>query len=461
MKEFIKVSPELANEFSDKKLFDSKRFEQTASDEIDPYRRIVVIGMGAVSPLGVGVEQMWTRIKEGEIGIRELEGDEFIHNAVRAVAKVPDFDAQSELAKVIPDNKLLGETKRRNDVSTIFAVIAAGEALGQAGILGPDGKINPDIVDPFEVVDTIGTGIGGAHTIAEASEKLHNPRPGKKIGPADIFKSLPERVSSVPSIVYGIEGGAHTPVAACATGNYGISSGADSIMLGRAKIAVVGGTDACIRPAVLGEFEAIGALSIVSDPTKASRPFDINRSGFVMGEGGGVLVLAERDFAIEKKLPIIAELAGYGEASDAKHATDPSVVGAARAARLAMRSELLKNKGPIFAAAHATGTGVGDPAELMALRLSLEGKHVAGISGPKGSLGHTMGAAGALEGILAIKALNEQIMPPTMNLEDPIAEGDGINLVPNEAQEAEVDVVINPSFGFGGLNSVTVFIRPE
>jgi 3-oxoacyl-[acyl-carrier-protein] synthase II len=461
MKELIKVSSELANEFSGKNLFDSKRFEHTASDEVDPYRRIVVVGMGAVSPLGVGVEQMWTKIKEGEIGIGELEGEEFRHNVVRAVAKVPDFDSQSELAKVIPDNKILGETRRRNDLSTIFAVIAAGEALGQAGILGPDGRINSEIVEPFDIVDTIGTGIGGAHTIAEASDKLHDPSPGKKIGPADIFKSLPERVSSVPSIVFGIEGGAHTPVAACATGNYGITSGADSIMLGRAKVAIVGGTDACIRPAVLGEFEALGALSIVKDPTKASRPFDNNRSGFVMGEGAGVLVLAERDFAIEKKLPIIAELAGYGEASDAKHATDPSVVGAARAARLAMRSKLLKNKGPIFAAAHATGTGVGDPSELKALRLSLEGKHVAGISGPKGSLGHTMGAAGALEGILAIKALNEQIMPPTMNLEDPIAEGDGINLVPNEAQETEIDIVVNPSFGFGGLNSVTVFIRPE
>jgi len=262
-------------------------------------------------------------------------------------------------------------------------------------------------------------------------------------------------------MLFGLKGKIESPMAACATGNIAASNGFKEIMSGAADLVVVGGSEACLHSLTLALFEVGHALSLEKNPAKASRPFDKDRSGFVMSEGAGILIFESLEHAKKRRARVYAEVVGYGNTADASHDTIPSEEGQRRALRLAMSKVENRNGRRIYVNAHGTGTRPGDPVEISAIRKELPYREIY-VSSSKSEIGHTVGAAGAIESIVCIKALNEGILPPTINLNDPIEEAEGINLVPNDAQSANgVKIAVNASFGFGGINSILVFERFE
>lgn len=272
-------------------------------------------------------------------------------------------------------------------------------------------------------------------------------------------------MSSVVSIKFGLKGPLATPVAACATGNISITLGAQDIALDEADIMIVGGTESMFyaNQVGFGLYDSVRALSRDND-LKASRPFHVTRNGFVMGEGAGVLVLEEYEHAKKRGAKILAELVGYKNTADAGSDTEPSGEGAERAMIGALKKAgEIAEKGTIYINAHATSTPAGDKVEIEAIKRVFKNRGFNGItvSSTKGATGHLMGAAGAVEAIFCIKALGEGVVPPTINLDNALEEGQGVNLVPLDSQKKQVDVVVNNGFGFGGINSATVFAMPE
>lgn len=433
--------------------------------EIDPTTRVVVTGMGAITPLGIGVEATWRNAIEGKSGIVENRFDQYPQIKASVAGMVPQkFNPKVALAGLL-SGKDIGNRLHR---SVHFSLAAAFEALQQAGILtqreGEDAKnkkwkINPQIIDPSEVAAIIGTGIGGGEAIAKVQLSLDAK---KRAGPFDILHALPERVVTPVTMAFDIRGPTYTVVAACATGNIAIASGVKEIMMGDARIAVVGGTEAVNVPIGSAMFDAMHALDPESDPTKTPRPFDELAGGFVMGEGAGILVLERLDFARARGAKILAEVTGYGNYSDAHHDTDPSGEGGKLALLRAIdRAKAKGANGRVYNNLHGTGTKTGDPVELRIVREAYTERKidVAGMSSTKSETGHLLGAAGAVEAVIGIKALEDQVMPPTLRLENPIKEAEGLNLVPKEAQRAEFDHVHSNAFGFGGLNSILIFSR--
>lgn len=428
--------------------------------ELDPTTRIVVTGIGTVTPLGLNTKETWENLINGKSGIKSHEFDQYPQIQAKVGGIITDFDPAKALGGLLSTKEI-----RRIHRSTQFALSATLEALQQAGLLINTGEdavnrkwvINSAIVDPKEIAAIIGTGIGGGETIAQVKQNLDQ---GKTAEVSHIFHVLPERVVTPVAKAFGIKGPTYINVAACATGNVSITSGIKEIMCGDAKIAIVGGTEAVNVPIGVAMFDILRALDLEADPTKTPRPLDKSAGGFVMGEGAGILILERCDIAQRRGARILAEVTGYGNTSDAFHDTTPSGEGAERAMRIA-RNRLKEKRagGPIYINPHATATPTGDPIEIKAVRNEYgeEIKHVAGISATKGATGHLLGAAGAVEAIFCIKALGTQVMPPTLRLENPIDGAAGLNLVPREAQKGEFLHAQNNGFGFGGLNSVVIF----
>ncbi|OGH13885.1 MAG: hypothetical protein A2860_04060 [Candidatus Levybacteria bacterium RIFCSPHIGHO2_01_FULL_37_33] len=417
-----------------------------------PKTRIVVTGMGAITPLGLNVADFWKNLIAGKSGLSNIE---LPYTKIKVAGIIPDFKPEVSLSGLVP----LKDIKRLSR-PVQFSIAAAFEALLDAGLLNELRKISEKI-DLTRFGTSIGTGIGGIVDILDVKTKLDR---GEDVKPSDLFRSEPERVATAVSMIFGLKGPLQAPTAACATGNIAAANGFNEIRLGNADLMVVGGSEACLHGVTLSLFESANALSLKPDPNEASRPFDKARSGFVMSEGAGIYVLESLEHAKKRNARIYAEFLGYGNTADAFHDTTPSKDGQRRALRLAVRSIKDLDKHRIYINAHGTGTPPGDPVEISGIREEFSEimDNVVGISSIKGGIGHTVGAAGAIESIACIKAINEGIIPPTRNLENQIEEADGVNLVPNDAQQTNgVDVVIKPSFGFGGINSVLVFKRFE
>jgi len=441
--------------------------------EIDPTTVVVVTGMGAIGPLGIGRETMWKNLKDGKSGIVRHVFDQEPQNYPQIKASIAgmvpeEFNPEVVLAGTLSTRDIRNRLHR----SAQFSLAASYEALQQAGLLVEDKdakdekwKINSGIIDPSEIAAIIGTGIAGGETIAKVQLSLDA---GKRASPSDILHTLPERVVTTVTMAFGIKGTAYTIVAACATGNVAIASGIKEIMSGDAKAAVVGSAEAMNVPVGYAMFDGMRrALDPEPDPQKAPRPFDRSAAGLVMGEGAGILVLERLDVARARGAKVLAVVSGYGIYSDAHHDTEPSGEGGKRALLKAIDRSLEDSKtrgrkyGRVYNNLHGTGTPTGDPMELRITREAYTERKidVAGMSSTKSSTGHCLGAANAIEAVFCIKALEDQVMPPTLHLENPIDEAEGLNLVPKEAQVAEFDHVHSNGFGFGGLNAIVVFSR--
>src|SRR5215212_10278278 len=415
-------------------------------------RRVVVTGMGLVTPLGIGLERVWGRLLAGESGIRAIQSFDVSDLPSRVAAQVPRCDRASGLFNA--DDWVPPKDQRRMDEFIVFAMGAAVQAVEDAGW-------HP--VDDEECERTgvmIGSGIGGLPGITEGAVTLHERGP-RRISPFFIPANLINLASGNVSIRYGFKGPNHAVVTACSTGAHAIGDAARLIMLDDADVMVCGGAEAAICRIGLAGFAAARALStnFNDDPPRASRPWDQQRDGFVMGEGAGVLVLEEYEHARRRDARIYAEVLGYGMSGDAYHLTAPSEdgSGAYRSMRNALRSARLPPDSIDYINAHGTSTPLGDEIELGAVK-RLFGDHAyrLSMSSTKSAIGHLLGAAGSVEAIFSILALRDEVVPPTLNLENPSPSCD-LDLVPKTTQERRVTYVLSNSFGFGGTNASLIF----
>ncbi len=408
-------------------------------------RRVVITGMGIVSPVGTGVEYAWKNILAGRSGVRKIDAFDSSDLASQ-IAGLPVFG--TEEGQFNPDAILEPRESRKMDRSTIFGVCAADEALRDANLIDYDG-------DKERIGVAIGAGIGGMQTIYENCIELHNGGP-RRISPFFIPKSIINMTAGNVSIKYGLKGPNLSVVTACATAAHSIGEAARLIEHGDADIMVAGGAEAAICKIGVAGFTAMKALSTRNDdPEHASRPWDKNRDGFVMAEGAGVLVLEEYEHAVKRGAKIYAELAGYGLSGDAYHITAPAPggEGGLRAMKAALKDAGLTPADVDYINAHGTSTGLGDMGELTAVKtLFADNKDIC-MSSTKSMTGHLLGAAGAVEAIFCALAIRDGVVPPTINLDDPEDEVGDFDLVPNVAKKRKVDVAISNSFGFGGTNA--------
>lgn len=413
-----------------------------AETELPRAREIVITGMGMVSPLGLSVESSWNRLIRGESG---LSSTAYEHINASVFGRVNDFDSEKVLGELINSKE-----RRQTPRAAEFSSLASLEALGQAGLLGDDLHLIPEI-DSERIGVAIGSGFGPAAHIVEIA-RLMREKNGQ-VPPSALLNSLVERVSTVPSMAFGLKGPLLTPSAACATGNVSIITGIEKISAGQADIMLVGGVEASLNAPSIKAFDALHALSRESDPNKASRPFDMARDGFVYGEGAGVLVIESYESAIRRGANILAYLGGYGQLSDANHPTDPDGRMQIRTIENATRDLIFPKSGTIYVNAHGTATPTGDPIELISIRQAISDKANTLVSSTKGATGHTLGAAAAIGAIFCVKALHAGIVPPTVHNDTPIEEASGIDLVRNKAKMSDLEIAINLAFGFGGINT--------
>ncbi len=406
---------------------------------------IVVTGLGATTPLGGDVASTWQALLAGESGVRYLDEPWADDLPVRLAAT----------AAVEPETVLDRVQARRLDRVQQFALVAAREAWADAGFSANDASVDGD-----RLAVVIAPGIGGIATTISAQHTLET-QGARAISPMAVTMLIPNGSAAVVGLELGARAGVHTPVSACASGAEAIALGLDLLRLGRADIVVVGGTEAAIVPLTIAGFAAMRALSTRMDsPQTASRPYDKGRDGFVLGEGAGVLVLERASSAQARGAHIYAELAGAALTSDAHHmvAPDPVGSGASRAVTLALADAGIEATEVKHLNAHATSTPAGDVAEAAALRLAF-GEHLdqIAVSATKSSTGHLLGAAGAVEAIFTVLALEQRLAPPTRNLDDPDDEItlDVVRMVPRELPENSV--AVSTSFGFGGHNAALVF----
>lgn len=407
-------------------------------------RRVVVTGMGAVSPIGIGVSESWTNLKAGANGIGPIT--RFDASRVRSslAAEVKNFDPLKR-----QDKQEAGHTDRCGQ----FALAAACEAVEESGVAGT--------VDPYRAVVYIGTGIGGFETMELNCRKLVEKGP-RRISPFFVPMMIANMPSGTVAIRYDFRGAALPAVTACASGSNAIGEAVRAIRHGYADVAVAGGAEAPITEVGVGGFNSMKALATAENPNEASLPFDARRGGFVIGEGSGALVLEELERAKSRGAKIYAEICGYGSTCDAYHITAPRPdgEGAARAVSDALREAGWRPGESVYVNAHGTGTKLNDLAETLALKIAFgddEARRLA-ISSTKASTGHMLGAAGAFEAIVCVLALNESVAPPTINLLEPDPECD-LDYVPLEKREKTFDLAISNSFGFGGHNACLAFRR--
>jgi 3-oxoacyl-[acyl-carrier-protein] synthase II len=415
-------------------------------------RRVVVTGMGLVTPLGVGLDHNWARLTAGESGARTIEKFDVSDLPAKIAAQVPRGDGSDGTFNA--DDFVSSKEQRRIDEFIVYGIAAAVQAVEDSGW-----KPEAD-EDQWRTGVMIGSGIGGLQTIADG-EKLLNEQGPRKVGPFFIPSALINLASGHVSIRYGFKGPNHAVVTACSTGAHAIGDAARLIMLDDADVMVAGGAEAAICRIGIAGFAACRALSTGYNdtPQQASRPYDKGRDGFVMGEGAGVVVLEEYEHAKARGAHIYAEVVGYGLSGDAHHITAPAEDGNGgfRSMQAALKRAGLNPEDIDYVNAHGTSTPLGDEIELGAVK-RLFGDHAYNLSmsSTKSAIGHLLGAAGAVEAVYSILAINNDVVPPTINLDDPSDTCD-IDLVPHTAKERKVRHALSNSFGFGGTNASLVF----
>ena len=415
-------------------------------------RRVVVTGLGLVTPLGVGVEHNWQKITGSKSGIGAIQSFDVSDLPSKIAGQVPRGDSAD--GSFNADDYMSPKDQRRVDDFIVFAMGAAIQAVEDAGW-------TPDDEEELERTGVIiGSGIGGLQTIYEGST-LMNERGPRRVGPFFIPSALINLASGYVSIRYGFKGPCHAVVTACSTGAHAIGDASRMIMLDDADVMVAGGTEAAICRIGLAGFSAARALStnFNDTPEQASRPYDKGRDGFVMGEGAGIVVLEEYEHAKKRGAKIYAEVIGYGMSGDAYHITAPAKDGNGgfRSMVAALKRAELNPEEIDYVNAHGTSTPLGDEIELGAVK-RLFGDHAYkfAMSSTKSAIGHLLGAAGSVEAIYSILAIQNNVVPPTLNLDDPSDSCD-IELVPHTAQERTVRRVLSNSFGFGGTNATLIF----
>ena len=406
--------------------------------------RVVVTGLGVITPIGNDVDSFWNGIKNKEVGIGPITCFDAADFKCRLAAEVKDFDPKAYM-----DNK----TARRMERFSQFAVAAASQALAQSGL-------NMEQEDPFRVGVSIGSGIGSLQEIERGCKKLEEKGPSR-VNPLMVPIMISNMAAGNVAIQYGMKGKCINVVTACATGTHSIGEAMRSIQYGEADVMLAGGTEAAITPIGIAGFSALTALCTNEDPKRASIPFDKDRSGFVMGEGAGVVVLESLEHAKARGAKILAEVVGYGATCDAYHITSPAEdgSGAARAMTDAIKDAGIAPEDIDYVNVHGTSTPAGDIPELKAVAGVL-GDHVynVNISSTKSMTGHLLGAAGAVEALACIFALTHGVVPPTINCENRDPEIDEkLNLTLNVAQKRDVKCALSNTFGFGGHNSTVIF----
>ena len=409
-------------------------------------RRVVVTGMGIISPLGNELEVTWQNILTGKSGAKTVTAFDVTDYPTKFAAPVENFDDV---------NHLDVKTKRRVDEFVQYGLVASKHAIENSGL-----ELNS--IDSSRIGVSIGSGIGGLDTIEKNALTLDKRGP-RKISPFFVPGAIVNMVSGLVSIEYGLHGPNLSIVTACSSGNHSIGFSARSISHGDCDVMITGGSEMAITPLGLGGFSAVTALSTNNEnPTKASRPWDKDRDGFVLGDGAGVLVLEEYGHAKARSANIYAEVTGFGMSSDAFHMTAPAEDG--KGAKQAMISALkdadLDSSKIDYINAHGTSTPLGDIIEANAIAdiFSTSQDQIA-VSSTKSMTGHLLGAAGAIESIFSILSLRDNRLPPTINLDNLDADAPKLNYVANESQEKEINCVLNNSFGFGGTNASLVFSK--
>ena len=408
-------------------------------------RRVVVTGLGIVSPVGSKIEAAWKNITEGQSGINFISPDLFDASefSVKIAGNVTDFDANEYIKP---------KDQRKMDPFIHYGIGAGTDALHDSGI-----EVTEANAESIGVI--VGSGIGGIGTI-ERNYEAYMKGGARKISPFFVPSSIVNMVAGNLSIMHGLKNHNMSPVSACATATHSIGDAARMISYGDADVMLAGGAEMATTPLGIGGFAAARALSTRNDdPKAASRPWDKDRDGFVLGDGAGVLVLEEYETAKARGAEIYCELVGFGMSSDAYHMTSPSQngEGAARCMRNALKDAGINAEDIDYINAHGTSTPAGDVAETMALKLAM-GNHASSvaISSTKSMTGHLLGAAGGIEAVFSVLAIRDQILPPTINLDNPDPECD-LDYVANVARNAPVKYAMSNSFGFGGTNGTLVF----
>jgi 3-oxoacyl-[acyl-carrier-protein] synthase II len=419
-------------------------------------RRVVVTGIGLVTPLGSGAKPTWERLIAGESGIRGIQSFDVSDLPAKVAAQVPRGDAASGMFNA--DDYVAPKDQRKMDDFIVFAMGAASQAVEDSGW-----KPTAD-ADRERTGVMIGSGIGGLQTIAETAITLKEKGP-RRVSPFFIPSALINLASGHVSIKYGFKGPNHSAVTACSTGAHAIGDATRLIQLDDADVMIAGGAEAAICRLGVAGFAASRALStgFNDDPPRASRPWDKDRDGFVMGEGSGIVVLEEYEHAKKRGAKIYAEVIGYGMSGDAHHITSPAEDGngAFRSMQAALKRAKLNTSDIDYINAHGTSTQVGDEIELAAVkRLFGDDAYKLSMSSTKSAIGHLLGAAGSVEAIFCILAMRDSVVPPTRNLDNP-SEGCDIDLVPHKAKERKVRNALSNSFGFGGTNASLIFTAPN
>lgn len=416
-------------------------------------RRVVITGLGVISPLGRGVEHNWKRLLNGESGISKIEDIDLKDIPVKIAGQVPWGDAEGEFN---PDSVLPPKDQKKNDKFILYGLAAGSDAIRDCGYIPETEE------EKYRFGVMMGSGIGGLNTIYENSVSF-NEFGIKKMSPFFIPACLINLISGNLSIMFGLKGPNHACVTACSTGTHAIGDATRIIAMGDADMMVAGGAESAVNVLGLGGFARMRAVTAEfnEEPQKASRPWDKHRSGFVMGEGAGAVVLEEYEHAKARGAKIYAEVVGYGMSGDAYHITAPSGDGAYRAMKMAAehaKEHGVELKDINYINAHGTSTPAGDVGEALAVKRLFgdDMKHVS-MSSTKSAIGHLLGAAGAVEAVYTVLALRDQICPPTLNLDEVEEEVADIDLVPLKAKKKEIKAAMSNSFGFGGTNSSIVF----
>ena len=407
-------------------------------------RRVVITGMGVVSPVGNTVSEFWKALKEGKSGVDKITRFDTTNYSTKIGAEIKNFEASS-----IIDKKEL----RRLDLSEQYALVAAQEAYNDAGL-------NSNSFDPDRTGVIIGSGIGGIETLEKTHSVLLSSGPGR-VSPFLVPMMIIDMSAGMVSMKFNFKGPNYATVSACASGAHAIADAFRVIQREEAEIMMAGGTEAPMTPLAFAGFCSAKALSLRNDePTKASRPFDKQRDGFVMGEGAGIFVLEELEHAKKRGVKIYAELAGVGMSADAYHITAPSPggEGAARSIKAALKDAKLNPEDIDYINTHGTSTDLGDISETQAIKTVFgeRAKKIA-LNSTKSMIGHLLGAAGAVELIAVVKSIEEGIVHPTINLEFPDPECD-LDYTPNQARRLDIRVALSNSFGFGGHN-ITLAVK--
>jgi len=416
-------------------------------------RRVVVTGMGIVSPLGVGVDRNWAALTAGKSGITKITRFD-VSDITSQIGGLVPFQSEGVADGYNPDDALPPKEQKKVDAFIMYGIAAADEALRDSGWAPTEEE------DLERTGVMIGSGIGGLQSIYETSQTLIEKGP-RRVSPFSVPAMLINLASGHVSIKYGFKGPNHSVVTACATGTHAIGDAARLIILGDAEVMVAGGAEAAVNRLGVASFAACRALSTGynDNPTAASRPFDEGRDGFVIGEGAGVVVLEEYEHAKKRGAKIYAEVIGYGLSGDAYHITSPREDGDGgfRAMKAALARAEVTTADIDYINAHGTSTPVGDGIECGAVK-RLFGADIENVmmSSTKSAIGHLLGAAGAVEAIYSIKAIETGIVPPTLNLENVSESCQGVDLVPKVAKEKKVRTALSNSFGFGGTNASVI-----